>query len=774
MSYYDYLGRIVQSQTLKTMYDSLSRIVTSMYFYNSSNQLIAQTLKGAYPYDKKGRLNKTDNILKYRSDFAKINWDTAGLNDERGMLSGELASYYKEGEGQSVCLNPDDYKYPYTYCEYETGGLLRLKRICQPGKDGFETKEDIFFHDSETYDKIVKEFCPFDADYNASVGTEIVNEQVVSMFDRRAFQYNGSEFLSSFSSSMNENEKITSKISSKIETNDAFKNNLVVNGNSYYQNINMNEKMMSQFSFAYNRVQVYWGVDTGYNIQINDASGRGRIVLHDIEIAGTIAICFKYDRRSRIIETGRLVLSSTDTIEKLLEYVLDPEFPSDKMSNSYVKTAIYKYDLEGYGYSLGRLCCMSMCGFKHDVEYFYDQLGRVSTQSTTAINFQLKEDFLRDNLFNLLYLKYTRERGESVTLYYSYIGNNVNKIRYVDELGEEKVILLSQEYDIYNRLLVYQDCNGYSMFNKYDLLGRLISMGSMEANNHETSVVKNYTKNAMKYQRLNYLEYRPNSFFRRFEYDNFLRLKAIKASVSDMLYDKNGNLLSYSDSGKQNVITYEGICKVSATSAAKYKYNKQGMVIEKDMGEKKLEFIMDFEFPAKVQTLTQKNKSGNVEALYEIQYDAASREAITIYAVTSAGINISEIFSYTEDGRILQSKTMNGLEHGYLTYIYLGSRLIAMVDSSGEFYGLSQDETKTLYVYTTKKEVKTIGYGAWGIPEEDAHVRYLYRGMHYLEQWNLYINNGSFYDPTIGITFAPILESVSYTPYRIIDNVPFV
>lgn len=773
ISYYDYLGRIVQTQTLKSMYDSLSRIVTSMYFYNSSNQLIAQTLKGAYPYDKKAKLNKTDSILKYRSNFARIDWNAKKLNDERGILDGELASYYKDGEGKSVCISPEDYKYPYTYCEYETGGLLRLKRICQPGKNGFETKEDIYFHDSETYDKIIKEYYPFDADYNASIGTEVVNEKVVSMFDRRAFQYNGTEFLTSFNTSMNEKDVITSKVSSKIELNDAFKSNLVVNGNSYYQNININEKMMSQYNFAFNRVQVYWGIDTGYNIQINDAAGRGRLVLHDIEIAGSLAIYFKYDRRSRIIETGRITLSAMDTIEKLLEYVLDPEFPSDNISTSHTKTAIYKYDLEGFGYSLGRLCYMSMFGFKHDVEYYYDQFGRVNKQHITAINFHLEENFMRDNLFNLLSIKYVRERGESITIYYSYIGNNANKIRYVDELGGEKIILLSQEYDIYNRLLVYQDCNGNTMFNKYDFLGRLISMGRREANNSETSVSKNYSKNAMKYQRLYSLEYRPNESFRKFEYDDFLRLKSVKDSITDIVYDKNGNLLSYNDSGKQNIISYEGICKVSGTPTVNYKYNKHGMVTEKNMGEKKLEIIMDFEFPAKIQTLTQKDKIGNTEAIYDIQYDAASRVALTVYAVIDAGINMSEIFSYAEDGRTLQSKILNGSEHRYMTYVYLGSRLIAMVNSNGEFYGLSQDESKTLYVYTSKNEVKTIEYSAWGIPEVDTKIHYLYKGMLFLDQWNLYINNGSIYDPTIGITFVPILESESYTPYRIIDNVPF-
>lgn len=194
---------------------------------------------------------------------------------------------------------------------------------------------------------------------------------------------------------------------------------------------------------------------------------------------------------------------------------------------------------------------MSMFGFKHNVEYYYDQFGRVNKQHITAINFHLEENFMRDNLFNLLSIKYVRERGESITIYYLYIGNNENKIRYVDELGGKKIILLPQEYNIYNRLLVYQDCNGNTMFNKYDFLGRLISMGRREANNSETSVSKNYSKNAMKYQRLYSLEYRPNESFRKFEYDDFFRLKSVKDSITDIVYDKNGNLKSLLNYGNE-------------------------------------------------------------------------------------------------------------------------------------------------------------------------------------------------------------------------------
>lgn len=777
MNYYDYLGRIVQTQTLKIMYDFLSRIVSSMYFYNASNQLVAQTLKGAYPYDKQTKLNNTDKILEYRDNFANIDWKNIVSDDTRGVLEGELASYYKEGEGQFLCITNMDYKYPYTYCEYETGGLLRLERMCQPGADGFKNKEDVYFHDSDTYDKIIKGFTPFDADYDSSVGTENINGQTIELYDRRAFQYNGTDFLMSFNSSMNEQEIIMSKINSKIEKDTVFSQNLVVNSDSYYQNINLNDKMTSRYNCAYNRIQVYWGVDTGYNIQINDAAGRARIILHDAEISKKMCTYFKYDRRSRITEMGRVTFAKGITFEKILERVLDPEFPYEKSQEStYIKIADYEYDLEGYGYSLGYLCRMSMRGFKHDIEYVYDQFGRINKQSAHFVNCRMEEEFVRDNLFNLLQIKYIRERGQSLTITYSYVGNNVDVIEGIKEGGKNITILKSKEYDIYNRLLIYQDCNELVMYNKYDVLGRLISMGKGEPEHREISVNKNYTTNALKYQRLLSLEYQPDKYFQEFKYDDFLRLKSAGESFSsifDIEYDKNGNIRSYSDVAGKNLISYAGICKVSETPNAKYMYNDQGMVIQKNWDDKKIEINMDYEFQSKVQTINQKNKNNEIVAVMDFQYSADARLVFSLYSAPLAGIMYSETDTYSEDGRILQSRFLNGQEYNYLTYIYLGNRLVAVIEGEEDFYGISQDKTKTLFGYTLKNEFKPMKYDAWGMPKENVKVRYLYKGMKYLEQWNLYLNEGSLYDPSIGITFTPILGLESYTPYRIIDNVPF-
>lgn len=76
VNYYDYLGRLVQTQTIKIMNDSLTRIISNMYFYNSSSQVVAYTLKGAYPIDNVTKITSDDRPLFFRENCAFINWNT--------------------------------------------------------------------------------------------------------------------------------------------------------------------------------------------------------------------------------------------------------------------------------------------------------------------------------------------------------------------------------------------------------------------------------------------------------------------------------------------------------------------------------------------------------------------------------------------------------------------------------------------------------------------------------------------------------------------------
>ena len=114
VNYYDYLGRLVQTQTIKIMNDSLTRIISNMYFYNSSSQVVAYTLKGAYPIDNVTKITSDDRPLFFRENCAFINWNTKTETDPRGILTGELADYYRTGSGRDFLMTSDDYKYPYT------------------------------------------------------------------------------------------------------------------------------------------------------------------------------------------------------------------------------------------------------------------------------------------------------------------------------------------------------------------------------------------------------------------------------------------------------------------------------------------------------------------------------------------------------------------------------------------------------------------------------------------------------------------------------------
>lgn len=91
---------------------------------------------------------------------------------------------------------------------------------------------------------------------------------------------------------------------------------------------------------------------------------------------------------------------------------------------------------------------------------------------------------------------------------YKYNDNNVKEIQYMKG-ALSHIVFTGTEYDIFNRLLKYTDCNGTINEIKYDFLGRQIMMKLTDKNQRIYSVEKLYTENNRKYERLEQVKYEP-------------------------------------------------------------------------------------------------------------------------------------------------------------------------------------------------------------------------------------------------------------------------
>ena len=263
---------------------------------------------------------------------------------------------------------------------------------------------------------------------------------------------------------------------------------------------------------------------------------------------------------------------------------------------------------------------------------------------------------------------------------------------------------------------------------------------------------------------------------RFFNENEYLRLKDVTDKENNLKYDLNGNLLEYDTGGSKKILQYmAGTNKLISADINTFVYNDFGCVTEKNGSSEELKIQYDTLFPAKITSIGKLSSSGVIESLYSFHYDIFANVVNMIYSLPEAQTAISYHYLYSEDGRLEQIEAVTAQERDYECYVYVGNRPIAMLGTGEKWYGLVYDDAETLYMETKENEIIQTKYNAWGVPEEyNEATKCLYKKMNYIPDLKLYSNNGALYDPTYGITYVPIVENEACTPYRIINNVPFI
>lgn len=424
---------------------------------------------------------------------------------------------------------------------------------------------------------------------------------------------------------------------------------------------------------------------------------------------------------------------------------------------------------------MGRLCKYVMSDSNYVHEYSYDQMGRICKQTALLNSNKTEQSIKKDYLSNIVQIEYQRNQDISLVFNYKYNDNNVKEIQYMKG-ALSHIVFTGTEYDIFNRLLKYTDCNGTINEIKYDFLGRQIMMKLTDKNQRIYSVEKLYTENNRKYERLEQVKYEPGGYVRKYIYDEYLRLKDVTDKENNLKYDLNGNLLEYDIGGSKKILQYmAGTDKLISADINTFVYNDSGCITEKNGSTEELKIQYDTLFPAKITSIGKLSSSGIIESLYSFHYDIFANVVNMIYSLPEAQTAISYHYLYSEDGRLEQIEAVTAQERDYECYVYVGNRPIAMLGTGEKWYGLVYDDAETLYMETKENEIIQTKYNAWGVPEEyNEATKCLYKKMNYIPDLKLYSNNGALYDPTYGITYVPIVENEACTPYRIINNVPFI
>lgn len=769
MNYYDYVGKLLQTQSVRIMHEGMTRLVIDAYIYNNGDQLIARCLKGTFPVDTTSSLRTEDKPLFYRENFAHINWnEQANSADSRGILTGELADYYRVGAGSSEILAVEDYKYPYYYYEHEENGNLRPLKQIQPGKNGYMYQEEYTTHDDETYTLYASQFDPLEVDYTATKSSNLSSLNYYHLVDSTP-KIHGEAILTQ----ENPRQMLQYRILNGLRVSPLPGVHKVGIGTTYYQPERPLEPMLQRYSVGYNRINVDWGTDRGERILITDIAGNGRIAFNGSSIEESNAVYYKYDHRNRIIELGQISFANTVTWEELLTYTLNSEFPNGKETGvtNYVPKIKFEYDTSNHGFSAGRLTKAISPAEDYYDEYFYDYWGRVTKHIVHYEKYNIVEEYTRDNLFNLMQIRYDQQGGKRYELLYSYRDNEPVQILY-NSASSSKRIVDNAKYDIYKRLISYTDCCDRMIHNRYDLLGRQFYIGE-EGDPNANYVHKVYTEDSTKGQRLQRVTYSPEKYNKDYTYDSFLRLSAVSEAERGIRYDKNGNVSQFSMNGTTYPVTYEGVNKLKRAKGATFTYGSDGNVIRKDEGSSYIYITQSQLYFSKIEKLS-KNILGHLAYVFNFIYNANGEEAVSIRDYQGALSPIAEVNLYSEDGRLLETRTYNAEIESRIYNVFIGNRQVAQMQADGKWIGTCYDDNQTLYMLSRTNRIDMIKYNAWGYTTANETTMPCYRGMKYLPDVGLYLNHGGVYDSAFGITYSPILESGAFTPYRVSNNTPFV
>lgn len=779
VSFFDYGGRLIQTQMLRD-----GRCVLTQKFYDRRGNLVLDTSPAYYPPDGR-KLTQYDTVFSYRMDFAKMDFSLK----YQGGMSGEIMNFYSSEEGHKYCDTRDDQNWPFVMSTYENSASNRLISNHYMGLIGRRLTDDMDYHNLESYDPF--KFINFNNTVNFSANNKRYHNpksgDEVTLDTYKLFDSNGQLFAKQLRGKSKGYDLENTHIYVSGLTK---KSNHVVFFKECYEKEHFNanrEPHFAEYEYASTRKRSVTSANLGTRNVFYDSIGNERLFHNPIDNKWKY---MRYDVHSRITEAGILVPNDNNLDETFADKVNDPWFPTeaDGTITPYYR---YHYDKNSGsdtfhlhdGFLLGRLAYVEDLTSNIVTGYAYDYLG-----NTCEYTFKKGDDVSRklsyvfDCLGNPKTITYPQ--NYIVTYVYNDYGQPKN-ISIKKNGNNTQVNLLSEaRYDLFDNLSAYKDSNGTQVVREWTAQGHLTYAGP---ENRTGVPIKQYS-----------------------DFWDPDVLTSVQYKDGDKTYTKK---LSYMPYGELADVTY-----VDDSDSLHYylKYDSRGNLTEfktdqtytiwyyKDL-LRGVQFLLDDKF-ADYITVYYDNY-GNLRNYYSWFRNGNNYDLVTddffqekVYSVRK-NFDTEHYLYFDHEGNLLCRNSDHDCQlygygsHGQLAYlapdlnkdglnmihIYCHDLLIAQYDiNKNKSINLVYDNYNSLILANDGTQHITMHPKMlFGEPDDSIKnmgVTFQYAGMHYIEELDLYEDNGHFYFYHIGITSSPNLEEESkiYTAFRKFGNRPLL
>ncbi len=793
INYSDGLDRPIQIQTAINANAS----IVSQVFYDGWGHPAIRTLpakiKAGFAYNKK---------------FAKYDWDS-------GIISGDVADYYKTGDGQRIAAT-GDHHYVYYRTVYEDSPMVRPILHAKPGKT-FAYRPDKDSHyvstqaygieDSEIQDENIAKTVlkPFglildsrnEKFYDASKtsqpldNTNKLNTVMVTTQNHRLI------------GTVTGSETGAERIQRSFDYNYNFSNG----GSSlvyYMPNAHLNLFSGLNNAFATSTTLNYLGQvithktpDTGKTKHLYDRMGRLRFAITEEgkKQSPNQVKYWRYDVLNRVIEEGYLERDWDQLSQNQLN---NPNYPN----NINTWRVRYTFDLDDNNNSSnlkGRLYKIETNSDNDgsDIEistrYSYDVAGRPLTVSLQMIDFDNKTrttQYAYNEYNETVQITYPDNTGLDTVVTYQL--NNLGQIKNIGTPDDNK-FYASYQYNADGSIFTESSnvSSNQPTIRTYDynIIGNLLSIKDELNGKTLFKEVLDYTVNGV-YQDGNIqslkFKFSPeigaSNYSYQAQYDDFGRLTQAKNSAKkqwdygvagNTLFDLNGNLATLSrGKSSQDYQYYNNTNRVKNIDGAgnDYQYDKNGRVTKTPTLKK-----ISYDPFTGMSTSIKIDNNNNVK----YQYQAGTQRVYKSFKAKSANDSEEALYVLGMADLTLADITKKNSQDQVQKYIYGPSGIIAITDDSHTYFlsndhmastRLVRDETNNIAAYYS--------YFPYGEALESGGnlvdvFRYRYTMQEYDDETGLYNYRARLYDSALAKFYEPDPLSAIDNPYDYVDNNPF-
>lgn len=752
LQYYDLCGKFRQGICFEN-----GQITVTEILYDGMGRVMLHTKPASFEDKKDG------TCFQYRDTFI------TSFNENSGILTGEIATYYEDDEG-----------YPYIRQRYEENPT---GRICEKGVAGkafsmvnlSETTENernttkIHYSNISSYSVENVITLPKDK-YRMQLTIDADNKKQIEITD----QLNNK--LATIASGNKNEEDIVTRYLIQYATDSVTYKQICPSGSERVQIKNLLGETISTTE-----------INSGTTRFLYDSKGNLRF-MQDQQMRATGACRYeKWDCFGRSKENGLVMYS--EEFAKLQQYVDLADWPS-KEDGAIV---LQKKDYGSFGKDLEQLGNLTgIQQYKESGEYgngcsiVYDNRNRIKSYETNISSEVSKQAYSQsyeyDNLDNLIKSRYAS--GYAVTYDYDSVGRLI-------EIADDSNIICRYTY---NERDLLTSCS-YGTKSKFTTRYQYNSVGWM------TQISNPYFDEKLVYNqadavgpfdgKISYVSYHlkgiesdagtPVFVTYTLTYDSFGRIKKAICmneetkevvepwSIHEIQYDKNGNIQSVAIS--EETLTYEyeecndRVKKIKGVEA--FTYNENGSVTSSEFHQIKeiqYETATGMAHTVRVNQDTiryQYNTNGKrlikqTNEMERLYLRNAKHKTLEEIEKNEAGIYHTE-YIYGPNGLAALRKD-NKLH--YLCLDHLGSSRIC-VDTEGIIENAFQYS-----VFGDRNDLKT--------SDGQKDLRYSYTGYEWEEELGLYYAVSRYYDPVLKrfLSVDPKLESSS--PYVYCKNNPLL